>query len=153
MCLFDFMDQEQFYSGYKQNHGYKFQFIVIPNGLVSSLMRPFIKRWGDWKMVEVSSLVEKLRAVNGGRQPAHALYLYRDQAYCTVYDIMGPLKPILEDLKPLFKRNSPKRCQNYKSKWNTALLFIIISELGLDFSSAKKFDREQQLDIQFQSFI
>lgn len=36
--------------------------------------------------------MEKLREVNGGRQPAHALYLYGDPAYCTVYGIMESYK-------------------------------------------------------------
>lgn len=55
-------------------------------------MGPFIGRRGDWKMVELSGISEKLRAVNGGRRPAHALYLYGDPAYSTVYGIMGPYK-------------------------------------------------------------
>lgn len=74
------LDQEQFYLRHKRKHGYKFQSIVTPDGLVSSLMGPFIERQGDWKMVEISGLVEKLREVNGGRRPAHALYLYGDPA-------------------------------------------------------------------------
>lgn len=41
------LDQEQFYLGHKRKHGYKFQSIVTPDGLVSSLMRPFIGHWGD----------------------------------------------------------------------------------------------------------
>ncbi len=40
-------------------------------------------------MVELSGLHEKLRAINAGRRPARALYLYDDPAYCTVYGIMG----------------------------------------------------------------
>lgn len=51
-------------------------------------MGPFIGRRGDWKMVECSVLVKKLRAINGGRRPARALYLYGDP----VYGIMGPYK-------------------------------------------------------------
>lgn len=69
------VDQEQYYSGHKRKHGYKYQAVVTPDGLVSSLMGPFIGRRGDWKMVECSGLVEKLRAVNGARRPARALYL------------------------------------------------------------------------------
>lgn len=41
------LDQKQFYLGYKRKYGYKFQSIVTPNGLVSSLMGPFIGRQGD----------------------------------------------------------------------------------------------------------
>lgn len=86
------LDQEEFYSGHKRKHGYKFQSIVTSDGLVSSLIGPFISRRGDWKMVELSDLDKKLRAVNAGRRPAHALYLYGNPAYCTVYGIMGPYK-------------------------------------------------------------
>lgn len=39
-------------------------------------MGPFIGRYGDWKMVELSGLQTKLRAVNQGRRPGRALYLY-----------------------------------------------------------------------------
>ena len=86
------IDQGQFYSGHKRKHGYKFQSIVTPDGLVSSLMGPFIGRREDWKMVELSGLHEKLRAINAGRRSARALYLYGDPAYCTVYGIMGPYR-------------------------------------------------------------
>lgn len=41
------VDQQQFYLGYKRKHGYKYQLIVTPNGLVSSLMGPFIGCRGD----------------------------------------------------------------------------------------------------------
>lgn len=86
------VDQEEFYSGHKQKYGYKYQSVVTPNGLVSSLMGPFICRRGDWKMVELSGLETKLCAVNQRRCPCMTLYLYGDPAYCTVYSIMGPYK-------------------------------------------------------------
>ena len=86
------VDQEEFYLGHKREYGFKYQSIVTPDGLVSSLMRPFIGRRGDWKMVEYSDLEDKLREVNGGRRSAHTLYLYGDLVYSTVYGIMGPYK-------------------------------------------------------------
>ena len=43
-------------------------------------------------MVEYPGLQENLRAVKAGRRPAHALYLYGNPAYSTVYGIMGPYK-------------------------------------------------------------
>lgn len=43
-------------------------------------------------MVELSGLAEKLRLVNGGWCLAHTIYLYRDQAYYTIYGIIGPYK-------------------------------------------------------------
>ena len=73
-------------------HGYKFQSVVTPDDLVSSLIGPFMGRRGDWNMLELSGSIEKLRTVNGGRRPAHALCLYGGPAYCTVYGIMGPYK-------------------------------------------------------------
>ena len=36
------IDQGQFYLGHKQKHGYKFQLIITPDGLVSSFIGPFI---------------------------------------------------------------------------------------------------------------
>lgn len=61
-------------------------------------------------MIELSGLVEKLRAVNGDWQPAHALYLYGDLAYCTIYDIME-----------LYK-NYPGRSQTFvQEKFNKAM--------------------------------
>ena len=50
-------------------------------------------------MVEVSGLVEKLKVVNGGRQPAHTLYLYGDSVYYTVYGIMRSYKNYLKRLQ------------------------------------------------------
>lgn len=86
------VDQYQFYLGYKWKHGYKYQLIVIPDNLVSSLMGPFIGRQSDWKMVELSGLKEKLCMVNQGRRLATALYLYSSLVYATVYTIMRPYK-------------------------------------------------------------
>lgn len=86
------LDQHQFYSGHKRKHSYKYQAIVTPDGMMSSLMGPFIGRRGDWKMVELSGLEAKLRAMNAGRRPARTLYLYGDPAYSTVYGIMGLYK-------------------------------------------------------------
>ena len=65
---------------------------MIPDGLVSNLMGPFIGWWGDWKMVKLSRLENKLREVNADRIPAQAIYLYGDLAYCTVYGIIGLYK-------------------------------------------------------------
>lgn len=87
------LNQQKSYSGHKPKDSYKYQAIVTPDGLVSSLMGPFIGLYGNWKMVESSGLEKKLREVNGGRRPALALYLYSlDPAFCSVYGIMGPYK-------------------------------------------------------------
>ena len=74
-------------------------------------MGPFIGRRGDWKMVEYSGLADKLRTVNGERQPTHALYLYGNPVYSTVYGIMGPYK------------NYPSRLQIVaQNKFNKAIM-------------------------------
>lgn len=62
--------QQQFYSGHKQKHGYKYQLILTWYGLVASLMGLFYGRRGDWKIVELSSLQTKICAVNQGRRLA-----------------------------------------------------------------------------------
>ena len=83
-CFWDFIDgtlnatcqpminQEKFYSGYKQKHRYKYQSNVTLDGLVSSLMGLFISWRGDCKMIEMPSLEARLREVNQGKHPAMA---------------------------------------------------------------------------------
>lgn len=88
-------DQQKFYSRHKRKHGYKYQSIVTPDGLVSSLIIPFIGRYGDGKMIELSGLEERLRKMNFGRQAGQVLYLYGDPAYSTIYGIMVPYKNYL----------------------------------------------------------
>lgn len=55
-------------------------------------MGPFLGRRNDWSIMGLSGLESKLREINSNRRPAHALYLYGDPAYCTIYGIMGPYK-------------------------------------------------------------
>lgn len=90
------LDQQGVRSGHTsiQKHGYKYQTVVTPDGLVSSLMGPFIGLHGNWKMVESSGLEKQLRKVNGNRPPAaHALYVYcLDPAFRSVYGITGPYR-------------------------------------------------------------
>lgn len=50
------IDQQKFYSRHKQNHSYKYQSIVISDRLVSSFIRLFIGRQGDWKIIKLSGL-------------------------------------------------------------------------------------------------
>lgn len=41
------VDQKQFYFGHKQKYRYKFQLVVILDGLVSSFIEPFIGWYGN----------------------------------------------------------------------------------------------------------
>lgn len=129
------LDQEQYYSGHKRKHGYKYQAVVTPDGLVSSLMAPFVGRRGAWKMVECSGLVEKPRAVNGGRRPARALYLYGDPAYSTVYGIMGPYKNYPSRPQTPAQNKFNKAMSRLRIEENTGLPFTKISGPGMAFIS------------------
>lgn len=89
------LNQHQFYFGHKQKHGYQYQAIITLDSMVSSLIGAFIGWRRDWKMVELLGLDGKLKAMNIGRRPAQALYLYGDPAYSTVYSIIEPYKNYL----------------------------------------------------------
>jgi hypothetical protein len=39
---------ESYYSGYKKAHGYKFQTVITPDGIMSSLAGPTVASHGDW---------------------------------------------------------------------------------------------------------
>lgn len=142
------LDQEQFYSGHKRKHGYKYQAITTPDGLVSSLMGSFIGRHGDWKMVEQSGLEEKQRAVNGGRRPAHGLYLYGDPAYCTVYGIMGPYKNYPTRPRTPAQYQFNRSCHGYGLRWNMGLLLIRTYGPGMAFIWGLKFIKGPQFAMQ-----
>ena len=58
-------------------------------------MGPFIDRQDNWKMIKYSTLADKLRTINGRKQPAYTLYLYGDLAYFTIYRRMRLYKNYL----------------------------------------------------------
>ena len=86
------LNQKDFYSGHKRKHGFKFQGVVTPDGLISSSMGPFIGKDSDWKMVEDSGLTHHLRELNTHVPLDQHFYLYGDPAYSCVWGIMGPYK-------------------------------------------------------------
>lgn len=53
--------QRFYYSGHKHLHGFKFQGIATPDGLLSSLMGPYNGPVNDWTMVIDTGLSERLR--------------------------------------------------------------------------------------------
>ena len=59
-----FVDQEEFYSEYKQKYVYKCQSNVTPNRLVFNLISLFMGCQRDWKIVELSILKKRLFKVN-----------------------------------------------------------------------------------------
>lgn len=58
--------------------------------LVSSLIKPFIGRQEDWKIIKLSSLKAMLRTVNASYPLAMTLYCYDNPAYFIIYAMMRP---------------------------------------------------------------
>ena len=85
-------DQASFYSGYKKTHAFKFQSIVTPDGLLSSLAGPFPGPVGDWVVWRSSGIVEILQDLftENGVSEEERLYVYGDSAYAPAFGVMGP---------------------------------------------------------------
>lgn len=79
--------QRAAYSGHSRTHGLKFQAVVTPDGLVSSLGGPFLGPVNDWAMWRRLGLEDRLRRVMEGRE---TLFLYGDPAYRMSYGVMAP---------------------------------------------------------------
>lgn len=90
-------EQQQYYSGHKGYHGIKYQSIVTPDGLISSLYGPELSPKGDWKLWQESGLEQILRQIftgqgNAAESQNEVLYLYGDPAYAPSYGIRGPYR-------------------------------------------------------------
>ncbi|RPA92969.1 hypothetical protein L873DRAFT_1707377, partial [Choiromyces venosus 120613-1] len=81
-------DQNVFYSGYKKTHAFKFQIIVTPDGLLSSLIGPFLAPVGDWVIWRSSRIVEILHDLF--EEKTERLYVYDDSTYTPAFGVMGP---------------------------------------------------------------
>lgn len=79
-------NEQFFYSGYKKRHGFKYQGIVCPDGLIGSIARPFEGKANDFKMVRNSGVKEDLCWVCQGHPQ---IFLYGDQAYRWLWGIKG----------------------------------------------------------------
>ncbi|RPB01685.1 hypothetical protein L873DRAFT_1675815, partial [Choiromyces venosus 120613-1] len=98
------LHQQQYYSGYKKCHGFKFQAVMTPDGILSCLAGPWLARQGDWSMFVDSGLAYHLRAINVAADPDQRCYLYGDPAYAMSYGIVcgykattrGSLDPVLK---------------------------------------------------------
>jgi hypothetical protein len=82
-------NQRFFYSGYKKHHGFKYQGIVCPDGLIGSIAGPYEGKMNDLQIVRKSQVQEDLHQVCNGHPQ---LYLYGDQAYQRLWGIMGPYR-------------------------------------------------------------
>ncbi|RPA99888.1 hypothetical protein L873DRAFT_1903797 [Choiromyces venosus 120613-1] len=54
---------------YKKCHGFKFQAVMTPDGILSCLAGPWLARQGDWSMFVDSGLAYHLRAINVAADP------------------------------------------------------------------------------------
>ena len=79
--------QRAVYNGHKRQHGQVWQAVVTPDGLVSSLVGPFLGPTNDWTMWRRSGCEEAARSSMGCHE---VLYLYGDPAYRCSYGVMPP---------------------------------------------------------------
>ncbi|RPB02912.1 hypothetical protein L873DRAFT_1826546 [Choiromyces venosus 120613-1] len=85
-------NKKTYYSGYKKTHAFKFQSIVTPDGLLSSLVGPFPGPIGDWMIWEASSIKETLCTIHDMNNVLKIdyLYVYRDSTYAPALSVLGP---------------------------------------------------------------
>lgn len=57
-------DQQVYYTGYKKHWAFKFQSIVTPDGMISSLNGPYAGPKADWTIWHESNLEARLREVS-----------------------------------------------------------------------------------------
>ncbi|RPB25637.1 hypothetical protein L211DRAFT_94321 [Terfezia boudieri ATCC MYA-4762] len=90
-------DQQLYYSGHKGYHGIKYQSIMTPDGLISSLYGPEFSPKGDWKLWQELGVEQILRQVfapnpENDLEPKDVLYLYGNPAYAPSYRIRAPYR-------------------------------------------------------------
>ena len=73
-------------------HAFNYQAIVTPDGLVLSLMGPYIGKKSDHGMMRLSNLERNLQNLNQGCFVEDCLFLYGDPAYQGYWSIMGAYK-------------------------------------------------------------
>ncbi|CAM9239686.1 unnamed protein product [Discosporangium mesarthrocarpum] len=89
----DDVAQAATYSGYKRNHGTKFQGVVLPNGIIADLWGPVVGSRHEGCLM-ISSLDARPREVQVGNHVQY--YAYGDTAYA-----------VLSHVKHGFKTSAP----------------------------------------------
>jgi len=84
--------QTSFYSGYKKTQAFKFQKIVTPNSLLSSLAGLFLGPVADCVVWHSSGIVEILQNLFMENEVSaeERLYVHGNSAYAPAFGIMGP---------------------------------------------------------------
>ncbi|RPB05834.1 hypothetical protein L873DRAFT_1825095 [Choiromyces venosus 120613-1] len=84
------LHQRYYYSGYKKSHGFKFQAVITPDGIISCF----------------AGLENHLKEINQGMGSDERCYLYGDPVYALSYGIVSgykatvglPLNPVLKEM-------------------------------------------------------
>jgi hypothetical protein len=87
-------NQRAFYSGYKKHHGYKYQGLITPDGIISSLAGPIVASHGNWYVFVDSGFEAEVVSVWREQQVPRdqRLFVYGDPAYCGSRVVMGAYK-------------------------------------------------------------
>ena len=78
-------NQRTYYSGYKKKHGFKYQGIVTPDGLILSLKGPVEGKASDITCFRLTNTAAKLEEL---QTPDEPLYLYGDIAYQSCFGVV-----------------------------------------------------------------
>lgn len=78
-------NQRIYYSGYKKKHGFKYQGIVTPDGLILSLKGPVEGKCSDITLFRIMNTAAKLQELQSENEP---LYLYGDIAYQSCFGVI-----------------------------------------------------------------
>ncbi|KAJ9263877.1 hypothetical protein DTO212C5_7409 [Paecilomyces variotii] len=84
-------NQRFYYSGYKKLHGFKYQGIITPDGMLLSYMGPFEGKVNDLTMIRKTGLEQQLQDMLADRKD---YFLYGDSAYEYAYCCIAPFKRI-----------------------------------------------------------
>ena len=86
--------QRKMYTGHKKPHGFKFQGVITPDGIMASLAGPTVASRGDWYMFEDSGIEAEILQLwrEEEVQNEDRLYLFGDPAYCASATTTGPYK-------------------------------------------------------------
>lgn len=79
-------EQKEMYSGYKREHGIKFQNIILLDGLLM-LQKPYEGKLNDWKMFKQSEVENRIRTIFRDKE---LFYLYENPAYKATFDVLNP---------------------------------------------------------------
>jgi hypothetical protein len=87
ICRPSSIEQRPWYTGYKKLHGFKFQAISTPDGLIISLFGPTTAADGDWMMWFMSDIEAILKELFSGILQDEEPMIYGDPAWRECYSI------------------------------------------------------------------